>query len=911
MRANFELNPEQWSALRGLLDSALALAPEQRSTWIEQLPPEHASLKERLRGLLAHVADGTGASPLDTLPKIETAQFLAEHAADVTEKAGDRIGPYRLVRPLGSGGMGSVWLAERSDMLQKRPVALKLPHAAWRGARLAERLAREREILAALNHPNIARLYDAGIAAEGQPYLALEYVEGDRLDAYCARNQLDIPARLRLFLQVARAVAHAHSNLVVHRDLKPTNILVTEAGDVKLLDFGIAKLLEGGGTHETELTQTGGHALTPDYASPEQILGHPMATSADVYSLGVVLYELLTGTRPYKLKRDSRAALEEAIVHAEPAPPSKVVADAKRAKRLRGDLDTITLKALKKLPNERYPTVAALAEDIERHLALRPVLAQPDGRLYRLQKFVARNRLAVGAAATVIAATAAGAAVAVWQMFEARSQRDVAVYQQQRANATNEFLSLLLEEVGSTDKPPTLAQLLDRSTQMLEAQYGVDERFAANMLFEASRRYATIGKSDRELELLDRAIASARRLGDNDLLASAQCAAAMTLLRRDRAEATARLAEAQRLGGDQRAAPPAVRANCLRARSLAEEADGRIDVAITTLEQALAMFSAENVNSPALRLSILHELGHYYFKIDRTDRALALSEEALRLLDQSGRGGSMAKVVGLVNYAAILNRAGEVRSALGEQERAIALASRAEASGAPPVGFGLHIASSLLRLARSEEALEHAVADTARARSAGNNHYAALGDFLVARILVKLGRYAEAEARLAQAEQGFGVNSGGNQRMLNELTLTRCDMSLARGQPDAALEGLNQVLVRLGYPQRRDGAGLGSAQHMGARVHLARGDGAAAERAAAESETIAKRVARDPRKSADVGQAQYLRARALALKGESDAARKELPSAITALEYGFGAEHPETREARALLIQLETGRSAK
>src|SRR5262245_60210181 len=296
MKGNFELDPAQWSALRGLLDSALALEPAQRSTWIEQLPPEHAYLKQRLVGLLAHVADGTGASPLDTLPKVETAQFAPDLASgEGVEQAGELIGPYRLVRPLGAGGMGSVWLAERTDMLQKRPVALKLPRAAWRGARLAERLAREREILAALNHPNIARLYDAGIAADGQPYLALEFVEGERFDAYCKRKQLDVPARLRLFLQVARAVAHAHANLVVHRDLKPTNILVSESGEVKLLDFGIAKLLDEGGGRETELTQLGGRALTPDYAAPEQILGRAIGTAADVYALGVVLFELLTG----------------------------------------------------------------------------------------------------------------------------------------------------------------------------------------------------------------------------------------------------------------------------------------------------------------------------------------------------------------------------------------------------------------------------------------------------------------------------------------------------------------------------------------------------------------------------------------------------------------------------------------
>jgi serine/threonine-protein kinase len=464
---HFELAPEQWATLRQLLDEALDRPQQERATWLEQLDPQFDAFKPRLRSLLEHAAKATRALPINTLPKVETAQFLADRTtrpqSDGAPQAGDSVGPYRLVRPLGEGGMGSVWLAERSDMLVKRQVALKLPHLAWRRARLAERLEREREILAALNHPNIARLYDAGISADRQPFLALEYVEGERIDAYCTRKTLDVPARLRLFLQVARAVAHAHANLIVHRDLKPTNILVTEAGEVKLLDFGIAKLLEDGRAQETELTQIAGRALTPDYAAPEQILGQPIGTAADVYALGVVLFELLTGTRPYQLKRDSRAALEEAIVQADVSRPSAVAADAKLKKRLRGDLDTIVLRALKKLPAERYGTVDALADDIERHLDRRPVRAQADSRVYRLSKFIARNLLAVGAVASVLLATLVGLGAALWQAQVASRERDFARQEQRRAEEVKGFVLSIFRDAGpqnQTGRVPSSLELL-------------------------------------------------------------------------------------------------------------------------------------------------------------------------------------------------------------------------------------------------------------------------------------------------------------------------------------------------------------------------------------------------------------------------------------------------------------------
>ena len=315
--------------------------------------------------------------------------------------------------------MGAVWLAERADGHLKRPVALKLPRLAW-GAGLTERLARERDILATLAHPHIARLYDAGIDQQGRPYLAMEYVEGKLIDVYCRERQLPLRERLALLLQVCDAVAHAHARLVVHRDLKPANILVTAEGQVRLLDFGIAKLMEGDRAEETALTQLSGRALTLDYASPEQIRGEPLGTASDVYSLAVVGYELLAGARPYRLKRGSAAELEEAIASADPPRASDAAAGLALKRSLRGDLDAILSKALKKDSAERYPTVATLADDLQRHLHGEAVLARPDSRGYRARRFVARHRVGVGAVVGVVAALGVGLVTALWQARQAR-----------------------------------------------------------------------------------------------------------------------------------------------------------------------------------------------------------------------------------------------------------------------------------------------------------------------------------------------------------------------------------------------------------------------------------------------------------------------------------------------------------
>lgn len=404
-----EIDLDRWPELDRLLDEGLDRPANERDAWLAALPGELDALKPQLRDLLSRAAQVETNDFLGTLPKIEHA---VEPAPPSTGQAGAIIGAYRLVREIATGGMGSVWLAERVDGLFSRRVALKLPHGTAAASGLAERMARERSILATLEHPNIARLYDAGITADGQPFLALEYVDGRPLDEHAGvpgtDGALDLRARLELFVQVGQAVAYAHERQVIHRDLKPANIFVTGAGEVRLLDFGIARILDHGEAHDTHLTQLGGRALTPDYASPEQIMGESLTVATDIYSLGIVLYELVTGARPYRLERHSRAALEDAILRAEPARPSDVAAALRGP--LRGDLDTIVLKALKKRPAERYASVRAMVDDVTRHLQGRPVLARPDTRRYRLRKFAARNRLAIAAAGgallTVLAVTA-------------------------------------------------------------------------------------------------------------------------------------------------------------------------------------------------------------------------------------------------------------------------------------------------------------------------------------------------------------------------------------------------------------------------------------------------------------------------------------------------------------------------
>jgi len=490
-----------WVRLSPLLDEALDMPVAEHAAWLARLSAADQPLRPTLERLLAEPAGA-----------LHTRGPLG--AWEGGRGAGDRIGPYRLLHALGAGGMGEVWLAERADGLMQRQVALKLPHSGGLPGDLAARMARERNILAALVHPNIARLYDAGIADDGQPYLALELVHGERIDLYADRHALDVPARLKLALQAARAVAHAHAQLVVHRDIKPSNLLVDAGGQVKLLDFGIAKLLDrdAGG----DVTERGAKPMTPGYASPEQVAGQPVGTRSDVYSLGVVMYELLAGSSPYGAARETPAALEAAVLRDEPRRPSDVATGRSRRKALRGDLDTIVLHALRKRPEDRYPTVDALADDIERHLLHRPLLARPDSRWVVLKKLVRRNRIAFGAGSAVAAAVLAGAVAALWQAQVARAERE-------RAEQVKGFIVAILRDAspyqGRDVAHLTAADLVHQADERLQAAAIASPDVRAELGTLIGESLLTLGDVDGAEPVLKRTAADARReLGDDAYL---------------------------------------------------------------------------------------------------------------------------------------------------------------------------------------------------------------------------------------------------------------------------------------------------------------------------------------------------------------------------------------------------------
>jgi serine/threonine protein kinase/Tfp pilus assembly protein PilF len=404
-----KLTVQQIALMSRLLDEAFPLDEAARRLWLVNLSPEYNELAQTLRAAL--LSDATQSAEVQSF--LETTPDLQDVVAVSSLEPGAEVGPYVLLRSLGQGGMAEVWLARRADGAFKREVALKFPLLTHLRRDLAQRFALEREILASLEHPHIARLYDAGIETTGRPYLAMEFIVGQPLTDWCDAQSLGLSDRLMLFLQVLEAVGFAHEKQVIHRDLKPSNILVSDSGQVRLLDFGVAKLLEGE-TDQTSLTSIYGRALTPDYASPELLRGDPVDGRSDIYSLGILLYELLTGIRPYRLKHAASMGLvEQAIGTLEIKKPStassllgadRTVAKEVRARQVRGDLDAIVLKALDKEPSNRYQSVAAFAEDIEHYLARRPVGARPARITDHLFKFALRNKSSVVVAAMALAA---------------------------------------------------------------------------------------------------------------------------------------------------------------------------------------------------------------------------------------------------------------------------------------------------------------------------------------------------------------------------------------------------------------------------------------------------------------------------------------------------------------------------
>lgn len=503
---------ERWRRVELLLDVMLASDPVSWPSILDERCSEDPALRGEVEALLArrHAAERF----LDTPPAAAAAALLADRddgpagAPDPAE--GRRVGAYRIVRLLGRGGMSRVYLAERADGEFDQQVALKLLRPGLDSDVDVGRFRAERQILASLNHPNVARLLDGGITDDGLPYLVLERVDGEPLDRYAAARELGVRERLALFLTVAEATGYAHRNLVVHRDLKLSNILVTADGTVKLLDFGLARLLGGGDVDDGQapdatpaITRPGHRWMTPEYAAPEQVRGESVTTLTDVWQLGVVLYELLAGRLPFRDHAGSLHALEEAVLRDDPPPPSATVP------RLRGDLDAIVLRALRKEPEARYASVAAMADDVRRHLDGRPVLARRQTAGYRARRYVARHRWGLGVAALLAVLVGAHVTTLTRDRARIRVALDEATVNTRRAEEVVNFAVGLFEPTvrGSAVADTLTARDLLRRGAVQARETAGQPVVQAQMLDLIGRIHAQLGDVEQARALLTEALA--------------------------------------------------------------------------------------------------------------------------------------------------------------------------------------------------------------------------------------------------------------------------------------------------------------------------------------------------------------------------------------------------------------------
>jgi serine/threonine-protein kinase len=496
----------RWAHIKAVFADAMEHSGDDRQRYLDAACADDSALRSEVESLL-HSHDRAG-DFIDT-PAVVAGGVFAEHPL-----AGRMFGHYRLERELGRGGMGTVFLGVRADAEYRKQVAIKIIKRGMDTDEIVARFRRERQTLATLDHPNIARLLDGGTTPEGLPYFVMEFVEGQPLDDYCAAHSLATDDRLRLFRIVCGAVQYAHRNLVVHRDLKPDNILVTQDGAPKLLDFGIAKLLgaeaEPGAPAQTRPAD---RLLTLDYASPEQLRGEPVSTAADVFSLGVMLYELLAGQHPFRRPGRSAYSVETAICEEDPAAPSAVVADARLRRRLGGDLDTIVMTAISKEPERRYGSALELDEDIRRHLEGLPVVARGAAFLYRASKFMRRHRAAVAAGVLTAASLIAGLVGVAWQARVAQGERDRARLEANKAERVSAVLQQMLRapdpSVGSREI--TVAQVLDEASRRAAIELKDQPEVRGSVRAAIGNTFYSLGLYDRAAQELEEALTVARQ----------------------------------------------------------------------------------------------------------------------------------------------------------------------------------------------------------------------------------------------------------------------------------------------------------------------------------------------------------------------------------------------------------------
>lgn len=800
MNQRVDLDREQWAAIRDLFDALADAAPAERERILAESRQSAAVIAET-KALLA-AADGAGdfmeadASSLAGMPAPEVPyQSLP---------AGARVGAFSIVALIGRGGQGEVYQAERWQGGFEQSVALKLlrPEAAEQFARFEY----ERQVLAGFEHSGIARLIDGGRAPDGRPYLAMEFVAGTAITRHCNEAGLALAARLDLFAQVCEAVAYAHRNLVVHRDLKPSNVLVTPEGQVKLLDFGVAHALEAPG--QTLMTQV---VFTPDYAAPEQFEGRNPTTATDVYALGAILFELLVGRPPWQLANSAFAGAMR-VMQDQPPLPSRDAAEREEAptapERLRGDLDVIVQKAMRYEASERYQSVDEFAEDIRRFRRLEPIAARRGERLYRIRRFLRRNRTPLIAAGLLLAALAAGVAGVVMQMRRTEIARLAGTAENERATALRDGFMLMLRAASQSGGPgfASARQVLDAAAAQLERE-GDDH--APLLLRTLAELYGEIGDPRRAVRLMERYAEQVR--GNGGRLAEAQLALAgyrFQLGERDKAQES--LSEAKRFFQSEPARHPkqlaelaGVEAGLLRGSGKRSEAMAQLRTAIAELT---ALFGRDNGEIATLQHNLaLHalEAGH----IEMAARAL---NEAERVLAASGRGRSVI-AIGVLNLrAALALRQGDAAGAEKLWRQAVERQRRDYGPSLALAAIELNLGRLIMAGSRFAEAmpvLEGALGIAAPLAGESNAVTIMLRQSRATGLMVQ-NRLTEAQGEIDQALRAAQAAFGERHPYVGIGLGARSQILLARGDPAAAMQALEQAEGIL-----RD-AGAAGAQHL-------------------------------------------------------------------------------------------------
>jgi len=868
----------RWDALSPLLDELMALDVPARAERIAQLRRDGHADATDLADLVVQYAE------------MEREGFLEGPLVRPVQEPGLQgqvVGSYTLDSLLGQGGMGTVWLAHRSDGRYDARVAVKLLNPALLGPGGIERFRREGQALGRLTHPNIARLIDAGVTQTGQPYLVIEYVEGETITKWCDSRRLDVRASVRLFLDVLAAVAHAHAKFILHRDLKPSNIMVTAEGQVKLLDFGIAKLLDDGAdaTPMSDLTRLGGYAFTPEYAAPEQVQGDEVSSATDVYSLGALLYVLLTGRHP--TVGTGRTPLERmrAIVDTEPVRPSEA------ARALRGDLDNIILKALKKSPAERYPTVEAFAEDLRRHLNHEPVSARADSFAYRTGKFVVRNRLAVGAAAIVLLTIIAGAAVSVWEAVEATRQRDRALSLVARNDAVIEFVKGMLTEVAPADQPVRVADLIERSRSILIREDDIPEHRAA-ILSMLSSYYLSSGNPAQAQDMLARARELTEATTDRDLRALLLCESAYAASLLGRPDDAKMLIEQ----GLAASVHTTSEVQCVRNRGFIAQNTNDPQAALEYALRAQTLLRASPIPKPDIEAFVLADIAAAHYLAGRNGEAERFYAQALAKMTEIGRGESPSVFFLRNNWGLASNSAGDTRRALEQYDEALRIAVQRSVGGEPPPYLLVNRASALSSLARYPEALEAYRVAIESATRAGHTNVRVGALAYRAGTYLLMGDTQRAERELADIAPlvGNSVPADSVPAMLIMQVQARIDA--AHGRFAEAIAGLTKI-VEFYDGRSMAVAPLVRALNFRADAHLGKGETDAAIADARRALEISRRLQGDKPWSSLTGLSLLTIARMDESRGDNEAARLAAKEALPHLRETLGPEHPDARRA--------------